>query len=120
MKKYQCLVIVLLLLMTTACATTEHLPEPTAAKYSLEGLTQAEAERLFIRGRTQQHEVRRWFGQPSGFSKSGDYSYWNYTYSYQNQETKRSGLVILTVVFDNNLLVIDYDLQSNRYRHNDY
>ncbi len=116
MKWFQCWLVVFLLFTTSGCVTTEHSSKSVPQKHSLANLTQLEADRLFMRGRTQQHEVKQWFGQPNGFSKAGDFSYWNYTHSYHDQNTARSVLVILTVVFDKNLLVIDYDLQSNRYQ----
>lgn len=106
----------LLLLLITGCATTTENNKQAPTRYALQDLTPADAERLLVRGRTQQYQVQQWFGQPSGLSKSGEHNYWNYTYSYHQADTGRSGLVILTVVFDKNLLVVDYDLQSNRYQ----
>lgn len=108
----------LLLLLLAGCATTTNNNTQVPTRYTLQDLTPADAERLLVRGRTQQHQVQQWFGQPSGLSKSGEHTYWNYTYSYHQESNGRSGLVILTVVFDKNLLVVDYDLQSNRYQQN--
>lgn len=107
-----------LALLLSSCSTTPAPANAASPQYTLQQLTAADAERLLVRGRTQQHQVQQWFGQPSGLSRSGPHTYWNYTYSYHEQNTGRSGLVILTVVFDENLLVVDYDLQSNRYRQN--
>jgi|SRR5690554_4097264 len=119
MNRYSWIIASLVLaLLLSSCSTNTRPTNERPPQYDLQNLTPNDAERLLVRGRTQQHQVQHWFGQPSGLSKSGPHTYWNYTHSYHEQNTGRSGLVILTVVFDDNLLVVDYDLQSNRYRQN--
>ncbi|WP_113905941.1 hypothetical protein [Aliidiomarina celeris] len=101
----------------TACASTSaNSPAQTSAgPVTLASLTQQDVERLLIRGRTMQHQVAQWFGRPQGVSENGGYQFWNYTESYRDLDAGKSGLVTLTVVFDSNRLVADYDFQANRY-----
>lgn len=106
------------LFMLSACASypgTETGARQSSSQLALESLTRAEVERLLVRGRTMQHQVIQWFGRPQGMSESAGFQYWNYTAAYYDERAGRSGLISLTVVFDQNRLVADYDFQENRY-----
>lgn len=99
-----------------ACSGSEQIRSAPPTSYPLKSLTQAEAETILVVGRTLEHEARQYFGLPNGLSKSGQYTYWNYSYNEQNIRTQQVIFVVLTLVFDQHGILFDYDLQSNHYR----
>lgn len=82
----------------------------------LTSLTQTKAAQWFARGHTQQQQVLNILGPPHGVSQVGDFTYWNYTEVKHDEVKRESNLVRLTLVFNRQLLLVDYDLQSNHFQ----
>ncbi|MCC5856485.1 MAG: hypothetical protein JJU10_12510 [Idiomarina sp.] len=114
----QCTALLGLVVLLSGCVAVESQQAQSGdvPQLNLRTLTEEQAEQRFIPGRTQQHQVRQWLGIPHGYSRSGDLEYWNYTDSYHDESLGQSGLISLTLVFDRNALLVDFDLQANRYR----
>lgn len=89
--------------------------KPLNAK-QLNSLSLAEVETLLIRDRTTTTEVVRIFGQPDGMTQSGNQVFWNYTHQFRDQSLQLAGLKSLTVLFNPQGVVADYDFQDNTYR----
>ncbi|EGN75737.1 hypothetical protein A28LD_0782 [Idiomarina sp. A28L] len=108
----------MLAFLLTACASTDSAssasksqPPPGVQDLSSEILNQ-----YLIQGRTQVHDIQRWWGRPQAQGVSGDFQWYNYTYvgaaGTLPQNAGDTKMVTLTVYFmvDTGLLA-DYDLQ---------
>lgn len=81
----------------------------------MDRLTQDEVDSLLVRDRTSAQQVAQIFGQPHSMTRSGDEIYWNYTHQFRDERRNVGGLKSLTILFDDNGRVLDYDFQDNSY-----
>ncbi|RUO44075.1 hypothetical protein CWE15_02560 [Aliidiomarina taiwanensis] len=106
----------LMCLLGVGCAQQAANQQPQVEPILLTALTPARAEQWLVRGHTRQQQVLGMLGQPHGVSQVGDYQYWNYTDVRHDQVKQESNLVRLTLVFDSQAVLVDYDLQNNHFQ----
>lgn len=112
----------LLALILGACASTDNSNSQNTPQSAptLQQLTNDNIGRHLIQGRTQVHDIQRWWGRPQAQGISGEVQWYNYTWvgaaSSGAQNAGDTKMVTLTVYFmtDTGLLA-DYDLQVHQF-----
>ena len=113
--------VILLVLLLSACASTEKQTSGPAAKApSLAALQHDQAQQWLVQGRTRVDHVQHWWGRPSAQGISGDFSWYNYTYvgaaNEPNSQPGDTRMVSLTIYFVSATgLLADYDLQLHAF-----
>lgn len=110
--------VAMLAFLLTACASTGNNSSPSRSESppSVENLSSEILNQYLRQGRTQVHDIQRWWGRPQAQGVSGDFQWYNYTYvgaaGTLPQNAGDTKMVTLTVYFmvDTGLLA-DYDLQ---------
>ncbi|RUO38282.1 hypothetical protein CWE13_01130 [Aliidiomarina shirensis] len=116
------IVICTLVFVLGACASTENANTGarTQTAPNLQQLSNDNIGRYLVQGRTQVHDIQRWWGRPQAQGESGDFRWYNYTWvgaaNAGNQNAGETKMVTLTVYFmtDTGLLA-DYDLQVRQF-----
>lgn len=111
--------VVFLLFLCVGCAQQQAAqPAHGAGLIELTAVTQAKAEQWFVRGHTRQAQVLNRLGQPHGVSQVGNLSYWHYAQVKHSETEQKSNFVRLTLAFDGQGVLVDFDLQYNQFQQN--